>query len=48
VLEPIWEKRKHFLEKPDYLEDIIASGSKKAGKTASETMRNARKAMNLS
>ncbi len=48
VLEPIWEKRKYFLEKPDYLEDIIASGSKKAGRTASETMEKARKAMNLS
>ncbi len=47
VLEPIWEKRKLFMEKPDDLEDIIAAGSKKAGKTASETMALVRKAMNL-
>lgn len=47
VLEPIWEKRKALMEDPDYLEDIIASGSRKAEKTASETMARARKAMNL-
>jgi len=47
VLEPIWEKRKQFMEKPDDLEDIIAAGSKKAEKTASATMALVRKAMNL-
>lgn len=47
VLEPIWERRKIFMEKPDDLEDIIAAGSKKAEKTASETMALVREAMNL-
>ena len=47
VLEPIWEKRKLFMEKPDDLEDIIAAGSKKAEKTASATMALVRRAMNL-
>jgi tryptophanyl-tRNA synthetase len=47
VLEPIWERRKIFMAKPDDLEDIIAAGSKKAEKTASETMALVRKAMNL-
>jgi len=35
------------LEKPDYLQDIITSGSAKAEKAASETMALVRKAMNL-
>jgi tryptophanyl-tRNA synthetase len=47
VLEPIWEKRRIFLDKPDDLKDIITAGSKKAEKTASETMALVRKAMNL-
>lgn len=47
TLEPIWEKRKTLMENPDYLEDIVASGSRKAEKAASETMAHVRKAMNL-
>jgi len=47
VLEPIWEKRKSFLEKPDYLEDILLTGSQKAKQVAAETMKLVRKAMNL-
>jgi len=47
VLEPIWEKRKTLMEDPDHLEDIIATGSRKAGKAAAETMARVRKAMNL-
>lgn len=47
VLEPIWEKRKTLMEDPDHLEDIVASGSRKAGKAAAETMARVRKAMNL-
>ena len=47
VLEPIWERRSYYLERPDLLEDIIASGSEKAGKAASETMVHARKAIGL-
>jgi tryptophanyl-tRNA synthetase len=47
VLEPLWERRKIFMAKPDDLKDIIAAGSQKAEKTASETMALVRKAMNL-
>lgn len=47
VLEPIWEKRNVFLEKPKDLEDIISAGSHKANKAASETMEQVRKAMKL-
>jgi tryptophanyl-tRNA synthetase len=47
LLEPIWEKRRSFLDKPDLLEDIIASGSQKAREAAIETMEQARMAMGL-
>ncbi len=47
ILEPIWEKRQHFIEQPDLLEDIISAGSKKAREKAIETMEQARKAMGL-
>ncbi|GBD95142.1 MAG TPA: tryptophan--tRNA ligase [Nitrospirae bacterium] len=47
VLEPIWEKRNHYLKKPDLLEDILESGSKKAREVAVETMLDARKAIGL-
>ncbi len=47
VLEPIWEQREKLLKKPDVLEDIIASGSEKAGKTASVTMKEVRKAIGV-
>lgn len=47
ILEPIWEKRDYYLEKPDLLEDIIESGSKKAAKAAEKTMLLARKAIGL-
>lgn len=47
VLEPIWEKRKDLLKKPDILEDIISSGSRKAEKAAVETMVEVRKAVGI-
>ncbi len=47
ILEPIWEKRQNFLEKPDLLEDIISAGSNKAREKAIETMEHVRKAMGL-
>lgn len=47
LMEPIWEGRKKYLEKPDLLEDIIASGSKTARAAASETMTLVRKAVGL-
>jgi tryptophanyl-tRNA synthetase len=45
VLEPIWERRRSFLEKPDFLEDILRSGSGKARQAAAETMESVRKAI---
>jgi tryptophanyl-tRNA synthetase len=47
VLEPIWERRKSLIAKPDVLEDVVESGSKKAQKIASETMLQARNAIGL-
>lgn len=47
VLEPLWERRREFLDRPDVLEDIITEGSKKAGNAAMETMHLARKAIGL-
>lgn len=47
VLEPIWERRNHFLNKPDTLEDILESGSKKAREAAIDTMVQVRKAIGL-
>jgi tryptophanyl-tRNA synthetase len=47
ILEPIWEKREYFLNKPDLLEDIISTGSGKAREKAVATMELAREAMGL-
>ena len=47
VLEPLWEKRSHYLERPDELEDIIAAGSNKARGAAMDTMLQVRNAMGL-
>ena len=47
ILEPIWEKRNDLLDKPDMLEDILESGSKKAGKAAYETMKEVRRAVGI-
>lgn len=47
VLEPIWEKRSHYMGRPDELEDIITSGSNKAREAARDTMHQARNAIGL-
>ena len=47
TLEPIWERREHFLGKPNLLEDILNSGSVKAKQAATETMELVRKAVGL-
>ena len=47
ILEPIWEKRRGFLDKPDMLADIVESGSRKAREKAVDTMEQVRKAMGL-
>ena len=38
VLEPIWEKRRKFIEKPQLLEDVFRAGAEKARKIASVTL----------
>lgn len=47
VLEPIWEKRVKFLDKPEIIKEIIDAGSLKARKIASNTIAEATKAINL-
>ncbi len=47
VLEPLWERRRHYLDRPDELEDIIESGSAKARTAAAATMQLVRKAIGL-
>lgn len=45
VMEPIWERRRSFLEKPDLLADILRTGSDRARKAAAETMDRVRRAI---
>lgn len=47
VMEPLWEKRNHFLGKPDLLDDILTVGSEKARQAAIDTMLEVRKAMGI-
>ncbi len=47
VLEPIWQKRGEFLKNPSLVEEIIADGSARARKTASETMEMVRDAIGM-
>ncbi len=45
VLEPIWEKRKELLDKPEYVKEIVAAGTEKAKKASDETMTDVRNAI---
>ena len=47
ILEPIREKRRHFLDRPKLVDDIIRQGTERAGKAASETMKEVRAALGL-
>ncbi len=47
VLEPIWERRKDLLRKPEILENIIEAGTKKAKKLASDTINEVKRAIGL-
>ncbi|MBI5675501.1 MAG: tryptophan--tRNA ligase [Nitrospirae bacterium] len=47
VLEPIWEKRGKFLNKPEIIKEIIDAGSLKAKEIASNTVTEATRAIRL-
>ncbi|MBI4699231.1 MAG: tryptophan--tRNA ligase [Nitrospirae bacterium] len=47
ILEPIWTRRKEFMNRADILEDIIQAGATRAKKVASETLIGASKATGL-
>ncbi len=47
LLEPIWTKRKVFLEKPDLIREIALRGTEKARGIAMETMADVRKTLRL-
>ncbi len=46
-LTPIREKRKYYEERPELVDEILKQGTKKARKTAQETMKKVKKAMKL-
>ena len=46
-LAPMREKRKYYEERPELLDKFLISGTKKARKTAKETMKKVKKAMRL-
>lgn len=47
LLEPIRQRRREVLAKPDYVMDVIRDGSKKAQRVAHETMERVRDALKL-
>jgi tryptophanyl-tRNA synthetase len=47
VLEPMRERRREVLSRPDYVRDVMADGSKKARKIAQATMERVRDAVKL-
>lgn len=47
MLEPIWEKRKYYSEKPELLREIAEEGSRKARLVAQETMKMVRETMGI-
>jgi len=47
VLEPLWEKRAHFMAEPTLMKDIVAHGTEKARKAAAVTMEMVREAMGM-
>ena len=46
-LKPIREKRKYYEEHPELVDKILKEGTEKARKTAKETMKKVKKAMQL-
>ena len=46
-LSPIWDAHKQLTNKPDYLNDIITDGQRKASAEAKKTMQDVREAMQI-
>jgi tryptophanyl-tRNA synthetase len=47
ALEPIRNKRKKYVERPQLVDDIIADGCDKARKVAQQTMAEVREAISI-
>ncbi|HLC16775.1 MAG TPA: tryptophan--tRNA ligase [Thermodesulfovibrionia bacterium] len=47
VLEPIWEKREHYLKSPGLIDDVIEHGTRKAVQKAQETIEEVVRVMGL-
>lgn len=47
VLEPLWEKRAHYMAAPDLIKEIVVHGTEKARKAAVATMEMVREAMGM-
>jgi tryptophanyl-tRNA synthetase len=47
VLEPMRERRREILSRPDYVKDVLADGSRKAQTAARRTMERVRDAVRL-
>ena len=47
VLEPLWEKREHYLRSTGFIDDVVHQGTKKAAKKAQEIMYEVTQAMGI-
>lgn len=47
LLEPIWEKRRYYSQKPEVLKEIVEEGSRRARLVAQETMAIVRETMGI-
>lgn len=46
-LEPVWERRKFYADRPNLLDEILVNGSKEAQKLAGKTLEEVRSAMGI-
>jgi tryptophanyl-tRNA synthetase len=47
MLEPIRDRRRELLARPDYIRDVLVDGSRRARTVAQETMEKVRAAVKL-
>lgn len=47
-MEPLWERRAHYANQPDLLDDVLWEGTLSMQRLAAQTMREVRKAMGMS